>query len=348
MNPPACQLNPVFGIGFLDKHFFMTYYGHMTTIIPVASGKGGVGKTLISANLGISLANLGKTVILVDLDLGGSNLHTCLGIKNNHSGIGSYIYHQSSNLESLIVETEVNRLYLIPGDSLLPGTANLQFFIKNRIINEIAGLTADFVVLDLGSGSAYNTVDFFLSSAGGLIVTAPETTAILNAYSFIKTCLFRMLYRSFPAKSPERKFLGDFAANRIEGTGESFLSLVDSLGRLNEKSGDTVKTKLEQFLPRVIINMGRTNEDLAIGAKLRQIVRKNLAIEVEYIGFLSYDQSVGKSVLSRKPLALSMPEIPFVKTLDLIARKIILSPVPSTPKLFEANEDLLSLSESVL
>lgn len=303
---------------------------------------------MISANLGITLAKMGKTVILVDLDLGGSNLHTCLGIRNDHSGIGSYIYRQSGNLESLIVETDVSRLYLIPGDSLLPGTANLQFFIKNRLINELAGLTADFVILDLGSGSAYNTVDFFLSSSGGLIVTTPETTAILNAYSFIKTCLFRMLFRSFPAKSAERRFLQEFVTKKIEGTGESFLSLVDSLGRLNEESGRTVKSKLDHFAPRVIINMGRTNEDLAIGAKLRHIVRKNLAIEVEYIGYLSYDMTIGRSVLTRKPLAVSMPESPFSKSLELIARKIILSPIPATPKLFEANEDLLSLSETAL
>ncbi len=58
----------------------------MNTIIPIASGKGGVGKTIFTANLGIALANKGKTVIAIDLDLGSSNLHTCLGIKNRHPG----------------------------------------------------------------------------------------------------------------------------------------------------------------------------------------------------------------------------------------------------------------------
>ncbi len=317
----------------------------MTTILPIASGKGGVGKTLISTNLGISLANLGKTVILVDLDLGGSNLHTCLGIKNNHAGIGSYIYRQAASLESLVVETEVKRLYLIPGDSLLPGTANLQFFVKNKLLQELMNLVADFVILDLGSGTSYNTVDFFLSSPSGLIVTTPETTAILNAYSFIKTGLFRLLYRSFPTKSEERQFIQNFVTNRIEGSQESFLTLVNALGRISEESGRSAKEKIDHFMPRVILNMGRSNQDLALGAKLRHIARKNLSIEVEYIGFLPYDQLVGRSIFDRRPISVSRPDILYVKNLELIARKIVHAPAPETPKLYEDNEDLLSLSE---
>ena len=61
------------------------------TIIPIASGKGGVGKSFITANLAIALAKLGKQVIVADLDFGGSNLHTCLGIHNTHPGIGDFL-----------------------------------------------------------------------------------------------------------------------------------------------------------------------------------------------------------------------------------------------------------------
>jgi MinD-like ATPase involved in chromosome partitioning or flagellar assembly len=188
----------------------------MTTIIPVASGKGGVGKTVFTANIGVSLARAGKTVILADLDLGGSNLHTALGEKNDKSGIGNYIYKQERSLESLLVETREPRLYFIPGDSLLPGTANLPYFRKAKILKELAGLVADYVILDLGSGSSYNTIDFFLTSASGILVVTPETTSILNAYSFVKAALFRMIYRSFPARSDERALVYRFTTERLE------------------------------------------------------------------------------------------------------------------------------------
>ena len=63
------------------------------TIIPIASGKGGVGKSVITANLAVNLAERGYKVIAADLDLGGSNLHTCLGLDNNNPGIGDTSVH---------------------------------------------------------------------------------------------------------------------------------------------------------------------------------------------------------------------------------------------------------------
>ncbi|NBQ39078.1 MAG: MinD/ParA family protein, partial [Alphaproteobacteria bacterium] len=60
-------------------------------IIPIASGKGGVGKSLVAANLAIALAQAGKNVVLADLDLGGSNLHLILGLRGIPVGIGTWI-----------------------------------------------------------------------------------------------------------------------------------------------------------------------------------------------------------------------------------------------------------------
>ncbi|MCG8477653.1 MAG: P-loop NTPase, partial [Spirochaetales bacterium] len=82
----------------------------MQYLIPIASGKGGVGKSILAANLGIALAQQQKTVVLVDLDLGGSNLHTILGIRNRHAGIGHFIYRQAASLEELVVEMQQERL----------------------------------------------------------------------------------------------------------------------------------------------------------------------------------------------------------------------------------------------
>ncbi len=317
----------------------------MTTIIPVASGKGGVGKTVFTANIGVSLARAGKTVILADLDLGGSNLHTALGEKNDKSGIGNYIYKQERSLESLLVETGEPRLYFIPGDSLLPGTANLPYFKKVKIIKELRELIADYVILDLGSGSSYNTIDFFLTSASGILVVTPETTSILNAYSFVKTALFRMIYRSFPARSDERGLVYRFMTERLEGTERSSAALIAALGRLSAEAGETARARLGAFLPRVVLNMGRTQRDVPLGAKLRQVARKNLDLEVQYVGFLPHDEEVGASILQRRPLASLNPDSAFVRNLSQVTNRLIHEPTPSSPKLFEADEDLLELAE---
>jgi len=201
----------------------------MAVILPVASGKGGVGKSILVANIGAWLASYGNTVILIDLDLGGANLHTFLGVKNRHSGIGGYVYKKEDKLESLLVNTHMEGLYLIPGDSLLPGTANLPFFRKQKIIREINNLTADYIILDLSAGSSFNTADFFLLSPSGIIVTTLEITSVLNACGFLKTVLYRLIFRSFSRNSEERLEIHNFITSRIESSKKPFSILIESL-----------------------------------------------------------------------------------------------------------------------
>jgi flagellar biosynthesis protein FlhG len=316
----------------------------MNTIVPIASGKGGVGKTIFTANLGVALAGEGKTCLLVDLDLGSSNLHTCLGIQNNNPGIGNYIYKQESSLESLIIETETPRLYFIPGDSLMPATANLPYFSKKKILKELSGLVADYILIDLGAGSSYNVIDFFLASSNGLIVTTPETTSILSSYSFLKTTVYRLIFRSFPPKSRERQIIQDFAATPVEGNSQSFNHLVDLLGRHRPESGERARSQLENFFPRVILNRGRSNRDFAVGAKLREISRKNLGIPMEYIGFLPEDPQVSRSIFTRRPYMLTDPEAAFSRGLHMVARKLIATELKASPRLFdEDGQDIQEL-----
>lgn len=300
---------------------------------------------MFSANLGVALSQLGKTVVLVDLDLGGANLHTCLGIRNSHAGIGNFIHKQAESLESLIVETHDPRLYFIPGDSLIPGTANLPYFRKVRILKDLEKLVADYVILDLGSGSAYNTVDFFLGSAAGIVVTTPETTAVLNAYSFLKTALYRLILRSYPPRSPERALIEEFVVGKIEGTEHSFSLLVENILRHASMDADIARQHIATFRPRVVLNMGRSAVDIRLGSKLREIVRRNLSIDVDYIGLLPYEPLIPGSIVERRVTSSAHPESAYAVAVSSIARKIASAPVHSPLELHEADDDLESLEK---
>jgi len=319
----------------------------MTTVLPVASGKGGVGKSLLCANLGITLAREGKTVLLVDLDLGGSNLHTCLGVSGSSQGIGHFIHRRVERLDQLVIDTGRPKLFMIPGDSLLPATANLPYFRKVKLLRELQELVADYIILDLGAGSSFNTVDFFLAAAGGVLVCTPETTSILNAYSFLKSVCYRMLYRSFPPKSTERKVIHEFMTERIEGTDRSLASLVEQLAECSAESGTTASRAIGTLVPRIVLNMGKQSRDTVIGRRLREISRRNLGVEVEYIGFLPADELLGRSVISRTPVVESHPQCIYAQGMRTIARKLIATPVPSSPHFYEDDEDLMSLGEMI-
>ncbi len=298
----------------------------MNTIIPVASGKGGVGKTSMVSNLGVALAEQGKTVIVIDMDLGGSNLHTALGVKNRHAGMGSLIYKKVQTVEELVVPTEIDKLYLIPGDALLPGTANLPYFIKKKINRSIKKLTADYILIDLSSGSAYNVVDFWISSPQAVLVTLPENTAVLNAYSFLKTALFRMLYLSMPAHGEEREFLRKKAGTRIEGAAETFLRIPEELGGISEKSGEKARSLLERIHPSVILNMVKSPRDTAMAKRLEQVTQKNLQQDIDFLGAVNWDAAMRDSIQQRRPLIQISRHSPFEESVQSIAQKLIAYP----------------------
>jgi flagellar biosynthesis protein FlhG len=297
-------------------------------LLPVASGKGGVGKTVIAANLGMALAALGRTVVLVDMDLGGSNLHTCLGIRNKHAGLGDFVWKRAKELPDLLVETGVDRLWFVPGDGLLPGTANLEWFAKKRLLKGLESLPADFAILDLGAGSSYNVVDFFLSAPGGLVVVRPEVTSILNAYSFLKTAAFRVLIRSSPEKSPCREAAMAFATAKTEGSGQSFMDFArDLASRFPE--GAAALERLGSMRPRAVMNMGRDGGDATLGYRLRDIAAKNLGFPVDFAGYLLNDPAVAESVASRTPLLASNPGSPFARGIQALAARVDAGPRPA-------------------
>lgn len=296
----------------------------MVNILPIASGKGGVGKSTAAANLAIILARLGKKILLCDFDFGGANLHTLLGLKNSRAGMGNFIYRQTSELTDLMQETSEQNLRFISGDCLYPGTANMETFIKNKIIRKLSQLEDfDYVILDLGAGAAYNTIDFYLLTYNSILVTTPELTSILNAYSFLKAAAFRFFMRQFKVKSAERKFIDDYLKNSASGTETSFLDLISKTAENFNESCRKPLEELKKYRPQVIVNMGETWQDLEMARRLRKLVREKLGIQMDFVGFLPRDKKVSYAVALRTPLAVSEPECAFVKGIKSAVDRIL-------------------------
>ena len=163
----------------------------------IGGGKGGIGKSIFSLGLGISLARLGKKVILMDADLGGANLHTLMGVRYPTHTLEDFLLKRVDRLEDTILDTQVAGIGLICGADDILGGANPTFAQKIRVLNEIESLPADFVFLDLGAGTSFNTLDFFNYSPGKIAVFTSQATSLQNVYGFLKNALFRKLSREF-------------------------------------------------------------------------------------------------------------------------------------------------------
>ncbi|MCM1322241.1 MAG: P-loop NTPase [Bacteroides sp.] len=316
----------------------------MSAVIPVAGGKGGVGKSVFSLNFAIALTQRCKRVILCDLDLGGSNLHTMLGLKNNQKGLGHFIYKQETDMSALLQATGIPNLQFIAGDCLFPGAANMDFFTKQRIIREIQKLNCDFVILDLGAGTSYNITDFFLTAPDGIIVITPELTSVLNAYSFLKSAVFRFCYRLYPPKSPERTILINSMLKKIEGKDYSFPQILDVIDSAIPGSGRKARSALQTLTPRIIMNMGRKENDAEMAYRLGNLAYNKLATKITYLGFVPHDESVSVSVAYRQPMATLYPHSKFYSVFAGIAAKICAQkPAAASFSLEEAQEDFADI-----
>jgi len=154
-------------------------------ILAVASGKGGVGKTNLCANLSICLSNLGKRVLLLDADMSLANLDMVL---NTHSKYNiSHVINGRKQMEEVVHHGPWG-VDMVCGTSGLENLANLGEFQQKRLVRELSKLqhAADFVIIDNAAGIARSVVSFCLAADHVLVVTTPDATSMTDAYSLIK------------------------------------------------------------------------------------------------------------------------------------------------------------------
>jgi flagellar biosynthesis protein FlhG len=155
------------------------------SVIAVASGKGGVGKSNIAVNLAIQLASAGREVVLLDADLGLANADVLCNVDLPCNL--SHVIARKKELAEVMV-TAPGGFRLIGGASGLARMADLSDFDRQRIVSALVELEnqADIIIIDTGAGISPNVLSFTRTADHVLIVTTPEPTAITDAYAVVK------------------------------------------------------------------------------------------------------------------------------------------------------------------
>ncbi len=310
--------------------------GHRAEIVPISGGKGGVGKTLVASNVAIGLAQAGHSTVVVDLDLGASNLFAFLGLTNRYPGIGDFLKARRGKLEDLLVQTDVPNLYYLPGDGRTPFMANIGFAQKQKLLTALYSLPFEYVLLDLGSGSTFNTLDFFAMGKTGLMVTTPDYPAVVNMLTFLKNHLFRSIERSVSPNHSVKGILQELYCQPIEEQVSSVSSLQAQIREEDPAAAETVARICNEFRPRIVFNMGTSPKDLEFTDQIDEGLRNVLYLEADYFGFIFMDAQVRSSVRERQPLVLSHPESPAAQEMIKIADRILRfwsTPVPNSSDL---------------
>ena len=269
----------------------------------IGGGKGGVGKSVVSTVLAFWLARMGKRTVLVDVDLGGANLHTLLGIKSPLKTLNDFITKKSEALEDICIDTEAQNLRLISGASDVLSLANPHFSQKVKLINHFSRLDADYVMLDLGAGTSFNVLDFFLAANKKIIVLTPEPTSIQNAYIFIRNAVYRKLSR-LSSKTPSLQALIKTA---MDPKNVLKIRTVKELLQFIEESGgkdvmDVLQKEIENIRLTVITNMARDNKEKNAGRIVQIVAEKYLTVQSTELFSVSYDRQISAMVSDMAPL----------------------------------------------
>jgi len=285
----------------------------------VGGGKGGTGKSFVSANLGLQLsADLDVTII--DADLGSPNLHTFLGIKNREVTLADFLYRRLQ-LEQVALHTGHSQLRLISGSNESLGIGDLEHFRKKRLLRQIHELRSSMTILDLGAGTSFNCIDFFILADTGILVINPDPASVENAYQFIRAAILRLLENTL------RKYrLGHLVELVLQSRREarsSIWDLLDMVDKEDSTSAQLLGSVLEQFSPGLIVNKVRKDDDIVLGRCIADVVTKFLAVRLNFVGGIPFDEEVDLCLTRFDPYLVKHPHSQAACALKLIAERLM-------------------------
>jgi flagellar biosynthesis protein FlhG len=295
----------------------------MAEIYPIGGGKGGVGKSFITASLGVLIAKWGKKVVLIDLDLGASNLHTLLGMKSPKIGLNSFLNKTVKNLESAAVPTMIPNLFLISSFYCYMEIANLFYAQKLKIIDSIKKLPFDYILLDLGPGTNFNTLDFFLTSKKGILICTPEPTSIENSFRFIKTVYFRKLKQMMKKNTFDSVFKDP--SSDFNGTGINPPDIIETVLKHDPGKEAFLRNTLNEFKFKLIFNQFRNNVDATLGAQFENICNRHFYSIFQFIGNISYDSRIHDAIFSKILYIHKYPHTQSAADLKKIATQMMIN-----------------------
>ena len=297
----------------------------------IGGGKGGIGKSIFTLGLGISLARLGKKVILLDADLGGANLHTLMGVRYPTHTLEDFLLKRVPNLEDTVLDTQIEGIGLICGADDILGAANPTFAQKIRVLNQMESLPADFVLLDLGAGTSYNTLDFFNYSSGKIALFTSQATSLQNVYGFLKNALFRKISREFSKEEYLIWLLYQSGSRTPEVNVESINDLLTLVEKRNEERHEELRQLLRDFQVLMVVNMVKTDRDFQAAQIIQNVCHRFLELAPQILGYLHYDQAIEQAVNQMVPFPLNADKSRAAGELKDIGQVIIEKFAPPQP-----------------
>ena len=293
-------------------------------MVAIASGKGGVGKSLLAANVGIFLATLGKRVVIVDAALGAPNLHVFAGVPRPARTLAEALA-TGADLAEFTLPTPVPGMRLIAGAGDPHWIAGASAELIATLSAQLRSLAADWVVVDLAPGTTPSVLDLFLDADHGVLVAVPDPTSIELMHRFIRAAFVHRLGR---LGLDDLAHLTPQEARQVEGGIIAPLELYLRAVGEDDPRVPALRQALLAFRPHLVITAVRSKADMEIGRAVASAARRRLGVGIQYLGHLEYDEAVWASTRRRRPLLVEHPEARISKNIEKVTRGLLATPRP--------------------
>jgi flagellar biosynthesis protein FlhG len=270
--------------------------------------------------MGATLARSGKSVIFVDANLASPSLHAYFGMKAPGCTLLDVLERPAALSEALTSTAEPGmRLLSCVGDEL--GMADLSSATVQKMIDTCAGLDADYVLIETGSGTSFSVLDFFSLGDVGIVVAAPDPASMQCTYGFIKNSIFRRIQRRFgshPQVGAALQRMRQSAVAARPRTMTDFVELLQSAPEVVEGIAATVGA----YRPLMLINMASADHDQRMAEIIQSATRKFLNVDLQLCGLVQYDPAVYRATQHMSLLEVMDAECPPMRQAGEIALRL--------------------------
>jgi flagellar biosynthesis protein FlhG len=272
-------------------------------LVAFASGKGGVGKTVCTANLALHLADH-SNVLSVDLDLGCGNLNASLGVRVVPHCINEFLDSTIPELGPLKTATARAGLQLICCSYNPVVNTALTAEQKVRLLQNLRADDSDYVLIDLGAGVTDDILDLFASADIPVLVTGPESLALHNAYVFVKSIVYRVIAISLDQNGIPRGERDKIVRQLYDNGDTEIRRTIEAIAQHDRAMADFIRSVVSGIRIHLILNKVQDAAEERYIRRLQDLTRKYVSVELSYLGYIPFDDNIKKSLNSVVPFAL--------------------------------------------
>lgn len=297
------------------ENLFTSEAPESPVILSFSAPSGGLGTTLLAANLAIQLAKKGRNVLVADLALTEASCHLALGVLRPEKHLGMVLSKEVASLKDALIPTSVNNLTLLAGCPECSEVANMAYLSKQKVLADLRDLDYDYILIDAGSGTGADTLDFFLAGNYSIAVVQATSVGLEPFYRFFRATLHRLLMEGLNKKRYQALLPGLNPRSPLSGLWDMPETREDDLAAVER----AIEARRFTF-----VQTGLTSEkDQRMGHQLEALLRRNYLCPVRFLGGIDWDAQAASAHRALEPISKASPMCPFSLAVERLANVIM-------------------------